>query len=320
MSVMLSRSSRVNEPAIAPPYGDTPVVGEDVFMTTLAVTCRPTVPPERLRDVARAAEDSGLSELWLWEDCFWGGAASAMGAALAWTSGLRLAVGVIPAPLRNVALTAMETAMLHRLFPGRVTIGVGHGVQEWMGQAGARVESPLTLLREYLVALRALLGGEKVTAHGRYVHLDEVALGWPPAHAPAIVAAASGPRTLRLSGELADGTVLDSSITADGLREARRLIDEGRAAVGRTDSHPLIVYLRAITGPGARDRLAEEISEGSVQPGSAVVAGDAAAIAAAVRSWARAGADSVVLHPPGDEPDPAAFVRFVAEQVRPLVA
>ena len=91
--------------------------------------------------------------------------------------------------------------MLHRLFPGRVTIGVGHGVQSWMGQVGARAESPLTLLREYLAALRALLRGERVTVHGRYVHLDDVALGWPPDPAPPVLAAATGPRTLRLSGE-----------------------------------------------------------------------------------------------------------------------
>ena len=82
--------------------------------------------------------------------------------------------------------------------------------------------------------------------------------------------------------------------------------------------HPLIVYLRAMTGPAAQDRLAGEISEGSVKPDSAVVAGDAPAIAAAVGSWAQAGADTVVLHPPADEPDPAAFVRFIADHVRPL--
>ena len=56
-------------------------------------------------------------------------------------------IGVLPVPLRNVALTAMETATLHRLFPGRLTVGVGHGVQDWMGQVGARPESPVTLLR-----------------------------------------------------------------------------------------------------------------------------------------------------------------------------
>jgi alkanesulfonate monooxygenase SsuD/methylene tetrahydromethanopterin reductase-like flavin-dependent oxidoreductase (luciferase family) len=255
-------------------------------MTTLAAICRPSVPPERLRDLARAAEGCGLEELWLWEDCFWGGAASATAAVLAWTERLRVGIGVLPVPLRNVALTAMEAAMLHRLFPGRVIVGVGHGVQDWMG---------------------------------RYVRLDDVALGWPPAPAPAIFAAAAGPRTLRLSGELADGTVLDSSITPAGLREARQLIDQGRAAAGRTGPHPLVVYLKAITGPGASDRLAKAISDQSVRPDSAVVAGDAPAVAAAVHSWAENGTDTVALYPPSDD-DPVAFVRFAAQQIRPLLS
>src|ERR1700761_9207946 len=104
-------------------------------MTILAATCWPEVPPERLRAAARAADDYGLAELWLWEDCFYAGAMSAAAAVLAWTERVPVAVGVLPAPLRNVALAAMETAALQRLFPGRVTVGVGHGVQRWMGQA-----------------------------------------------------------------------------------------------------------------------------------------------------------------------------------------
>src|SRR5215469_8780548 len=157
-------------------------------VTILGATCVPQVPPERLREVARMAEDGGLDELWLWEDCFWGGGASAAAAVLAWTDRLRVGIGVLPVPLRNVALTAMEAAMLHRLFPGRVTVAVGHGVQDWMGQAGVRAASPLTLLREHLAALRALLRGDRVTSHGRYVQLADVALGWPPA-SPAAVGA-----------------------------------------------------------------------------------------------------------------------------------
>ena len=49
-------------------------------------------------------------------------------------------------------------------------------------------------------------------------------------------------------------------------------------------------------------------------------AGDAAAIAAGVQRFADAGADSVILQPTEDEPDPEGFVRFVAQEVRPLVA
>ena len=39
----------------------------------------------------------------------------------------------------------------------------GTDVLDWMGQVGARVESPMTLLREYTAALYALLHGQTVT-------------------------------------------------------------------------------------------------------------------------------------------------------------
>jgi alkanesulfonate monooxygenase SsuD/methylene tetrahydromethanopterin reductase-like flavin-dependent oxidoreductase (luciferase family) len=178
------------------------------IVTTIGAVCLPQVPPERLREVASAADEAGLDELWLWEDCFLTSGIATAAAVLGWTRRLRVGVGLLPVPLRNVALTAMELATLHRLFPDRVEVGVGHGVQGWMAQVGARVESPVTLLREHLAALRALLGGETVTVDGRYVRLDAVTLDWPPPAPPAVFVGATGPRSLRLSGEAADGTIL----------------------------------------------------------------------------------------------------------------
>ncbi|GAA4501777.1 LLM class flavin-dependent oxidoreductase [Actinoallomurus oryzae] len=287
-------------------------------MTVLGAVSLPQLPPERLRDLARVADDAGLEELWLWEDCFWGSGVATAAAVLGWTGRLRVGVGLLPVPLRNVALAAMEIAALHRLFPGRATIGVGHGVQDWMAQVGAKADSPVTLLREHLAALRALLAGEEVTVDGRYVHLDKVKLDWPPRTPPPIVAGATGPRTLRLCGEAADGTILTAGTAPDDVREACRLVDEGRAAAGRTGPHQMIVYLLTATGQGAEERLAAQLRrEGRDR--TAGIAGDARTVADAVRRWADAGATTVVLEPTGDEPDPEGFVRFAAGQVRPLL-
>jgi alkanesulfonate monooxygenase SsuD/methylene tetrahydromethanopterin reductase-like flavin-dependent oxidoreductase (luciferase family) len=270
-------------------------------MTTLGAVCTPNHPPETLRDLARVADDAGLEELWLWEDCFLAGGISTAAAVLAWTTRLRVGVGITPVPFRNVAVHAMEVAALHRMFGDRPIIGIGHGVQEWMGQVGARASSPLTLLREYATALRALLNGESVTTTGRYVKLDGVKLDLPPDPAPPIVVGAMGPKTLALAGEVADATVLTASTTVDGVREAR-----GHIGV---PGHRVIVFVEAATGPGADRRIAEP----------SALAGDAAVIAEGVRRFADAGADAVLLQPTPDEPDMAGFLRFVAREVRPLV-
>jgi alkanesulfonate monooxygenase SsuD/methylene tetrahydromethanopterin reductase-like flavin-dependent oxidoreductase (luciferase family) len=290
-------------------------------MTALGVIFLPQLPPERLRSVAQAADEAGVEELWLWEDCFWESGVAAAAAALAWTTQLRVGIGLLPVPLRNVALTAMELATLERLFPGRVLPGVGHGTQRWMAQVGAQAESPLTLLREYIDALRALLAGQEVTTSGRYVRLDRVQLEWPPASPLPVLAGAVGPRSMRLSGECADGTILTCSTTSDGVRTARALIDEGRAAAGRSDPHAVTVFMHAATGPGAAARLARERELWHEDPaGDFGAAGDAATVAEAVTRWAEAGATTVVLQPTTDDPDPEGFARFVTREVRPLIA
>jgi len=283
----------------------------------------PTLPPEALRPLAAAA-DRHLDELWVWEDCFKESSIAAAGAALAWTDRVRVGIGLAPVPLRNVALLAMELATLHRLFPGRLLPGVGHGVQDWMDQVGARAASPLTLLREYTEALRLLLDGQEVTVSGRYVALDRVRLDWPPEPGTPLLVGGTGPRTLELAGRLGDGIII-GSVTSDAelidaVAVARAGWVEGRGAgAGRM---PVVTHLMAATGPGAEQRLADELrrwdrTDGALGRG---VAGDATTVADAVRRLAGIGATSVVFQPTQDEPDLESLVEFVGRDVRSALA
>lgn len=278
----------------------------------------PYSPPEALRDAAQAAEDAGVPELWLWEDCFRESAFAAASAALAWTTTLSVGIGVAPMPLRNVALTAMEIATLERLFPGRLIPGVGHGVLSWMAQVGARVASPLTLMREYVPALRSLLAGEEVTAAGRYVTLDHVRLDWPPVHAPAVVVAGEGPKTVRLTGEVGDGTVLPGGSTPDRVARTLAIAQEGRADAARDGAHELIVFVSAaFGGDAARTQLAEDLVRwtGEADP-ALMVAGDPAGVAEAIEPFFAAGATSVILQPREEEADLVGYMAGVGEVCR----
>nr|WP_315267539.1 LLM class flavin-dependent oxidoreductase [Microbacterium lemovicicum] len=278
-------------------------------MPRIGAIFTPSFPPERLRSAALAAEAAGVPELWLWEDCFRESAFAAASAVLAWTETLKVGIGVSPMPLRNVALLAMEIATLERLFPGRVIPGVGHGVLDWMGQVGARAQSPLTLMREYVPAIRGLLAGEELNTDGRYVRLDGVKLDWPPAQAPAVIAAGEGPKTLRLTGEVADGTVVPSGWTPDRIRDAVALVQEGRDAAGRAGTHEFIVFVTAAFGAGTAERVsADHAAWRNAADPSLDVSGDPEDVVRAIQPFFDAGATSVILQPTGDEPDLEGFL------------
>ena len=278
----------------------------------VGVVFRPQLPPERLRGFVAAAEAVGLDDVWLWEDCFGEGGLTTAAVTLAMSGSLRVGLGLMPAPLRNPALAAMEVATLARLFPGRLIPAAGHGVLPWMDQVGARAGSPMTLLREWASATRSLLNGRTVTVSGKYVRLDRVALDWPPSAVPPLLIGARGPKTLALAGEIADGLVLDAGISPAGVRRA-----VATAAAARP--HEVVVYVLCGAGPGGRERVEAELSSPAGPAWRAEPLSDRAAVgppaevAATIGSFSRAGATTVVLQPTADDPDVAATIRLAAD-------
>jgi len=273
---------------------------------------RREIPP---RDVAAVARDlqHGYDELWVVEDLPYAGGISQATVALEVTDNVRVGHGIAPAPFRNPAALAMEWATLAEMYPGRFIAGIGHGVQSWMAQIGEKVNSPLTLLEETISSVRRLLAGETVSVHGRYVHLDELALTYPPRTPPMVVAGVRGPKSLVLSGRVADGTVLSEGFGPDRVRQARELIDQGRESAGRAEPHHLTVFTGFYTGlPDGYG------SQNSQTPNEWVaVCETAAETAAKVQALIDAGVDSVVLVPFGK--DMPGQLEMAARDIIPLL-
>ncbi len=279
---------------------------------------RRDVPPAELRDHARAVAH-GFDELWIVEDLPYAGGISQATAVLEVTAGIGGGVGpvvghgIAPAPFRNPAALAMEWATLAEIYPGRVSVGIGHGVPSWMAQIGERVGSPLTLLEETIDAVQRLLGGERVKVDGRYVSLDDVELMFPPTSPPIVSAGVMGPKSLELSGRIAGGTVLPEGRGPDDIRAARALIDRGRKERADEGPHRLTVF----TGFYCGDLADLGPPPPDVPQGWDAVAEAPADCAAQLQSIFDAGADSVVLVPFGD--DMEGQLRLAAGDIVPLL-
>jgi len=167
-----------------------------------------SLPAGAVTEFAEALEAGGVEQLWVIEDCFYTAGVSLAATALARTERLQVGIGILPAVARNAAVTAMEIATLAQIAPGRLLAGIGHGVQEWMDQMGARTPSPLTTLDEVITTVRRLLHGETVDFEGREVTMHDVTLDQPPTEVPPVLAGVRGPKSLALAGRIADGVVL----------------------------------------------------------------------------------------------------------------
>ncbi len=215
-------------------------------------------PPESIARNARRAEELGFGELWFSEDCFFSGGMSGLAQVLAATREVPVGIGAVSIASRHPAITAMELAGLARTHPGRVVPGVALGVRAWLEQMGVLPDAPLTALRETVGVLRDLLAGKEVTVEGSVHRLSGVRLDFPPPEPPPVHVAAVNEKALRLSGEVADGTILSVLAGPAYVRWARERIAEGARLAGRDPgTHRVTTFaLYAVDDDAARARAA----------------------------------------------------------------
>ncbi|MTD12778.1 LLM class flavin-dependent oxidoreductase [Nakamurella sp. YIM 132087] len=316
-----------------------------------------TAAPASLAPTAKAIEDLGFDEIWLSEDYFLLAGISSAAITLAATDNIKVGIGILSAVVRHPAVTAMEAATLAGAFPGRLQVGIGHGVPFWVKQMDMYPKSPVASLRQVIGTVKRLLDGEELTETGPF-GFDAVKLEHPAATPVPVLAGVVGPKSLQLAGEVADGTVMSVIATPEYLRYAKEQIAIGAAKAGReAEPHSLptfvlyhlsddsaaaekaareaVAFYLAAVGPtpmtgvlGFNDQLAELMALGDLAkmterlPSEWVdlfaIHGPADRCAARIKEFHEAGADTVVLAPyPAEAGD--AMIAQTAAEVLPLL-
>ena len=189
-------------------------------------------------DIVKYAEKKGFSAVWQADSRLVRDAIVPMAAFGAVTDTIKIGSGVMDVWTRNPARLASTFSTLDDLAPGRVICGLGAWWDPLAAKVGIKRDRPLRVMREVVTTVRALLNNEEVTFHGEYVHLDGVELDYVyqerrPKNIP-IYIGATGMQMMELTGEIADGAVLNYLVSPTYNVDAVAALERGAAKSGRT--------------------------------------------------------------------------------------
>ena len=206
--------------------------------TPVALYLQDAHPISQGIELVRYAETQGFDAVWQADSRLVRDAVVPMAAFGATTSRIKIGSGVIDCWTRNPARLASTFSTLDDLAPGRMICGLGAWWDPLAAKVGIERKRPLTVMREIVTVVRALLNNETVTFDGYYVHLDGVELDYVhqerrPKDVP-IYIGATGLQMMELTGEIADGAVLNYLVSPSYNTGALDALARGAAKAGRT--------------------------------------------------------------------------------------
>ena len=156
-------------------------------------------------------EDAGVDSVWC-SQLFGIDTLTMYALAGATTSRIELGTAVIPTYARHPLVMASQALTTQAATDNRLVLGIGSSHRDLVeGVLGADYDRPAAYLREYLTVLPDLLRGERMLFDGERIHVDSTkvfgracVLG---AEVPPVLVGTMFPMSLRVAGQLADGTV-----------------------------------------------------------------------------------------------------------------
>ncbi|NOZ49478.1 MAG: LLM class flavin-dependent oxidoreductase [Chloroflexi bacterium] len=244
-------------------------------------------------ELAQYAESRGFEAVWQAESRLVRDAIVPMAAFAAVTEKIKIGSGVINNWTRNIGLLAATYLTLDDLAPNRVICGIGAWWDPLARNVGIERRKPLTAMRETVTVMKKLLKLERVTFHGQFIHVDGIELdvvhGRREARNVPIYIGATGAKMMEMTGEIADGVVLNYCVPPEYNKSAMARLEAGARKAGRSldeiDRPQLIVcsvdYDRHKALDGARGLLTQYLAQ---QPHIAKASGVSAEVVHEIQS------------------------------------
>ncbi|MDA0262719.1 MAG: LLM class flavin-dependent oxidoreductase [Chloroflexi bacterium] len=187
----------------------------------------PCKPVPEITAFVKECEDAGfdgvgmLDSQMLERDVF-----VSMAHALMNTSRINVASAVTNPVTRHPSVLASAAQTVSEVAPGRAQIWIGRGYSS----ANVVGIPPATVrqMRDAVSMMKELMAGNQVDFGGVSSRMRHGGGGATP-----VYIAATGPRVMKVAGEVADGAVLMTGIHPQAVAEARELIADGARSAGR---------------------------------------------------------------------------------------
>ena len=207
-------------------------------MERVALYLQDAHPIRQGMELAQYAESRGFEAVWQAESRLVRDAIVPMAAYAAVTERIKIGSGVINNWTRNIGLLAATFLTLDDLAPNRIICGIGAWWDPLARNVGIQRRKPLKAMRETVIVLRRLLNMERVTFHGEFHHVDGIELDVvhgrrEPRNVP-IYIGATGPKMMELTGEIADGAVLNYCVPPEYNDMAMKHLEIGAKRAGRS--------------------------------------------------------------------------------------
>jgi F420-dependent oxidoreductase-like protein len=260
----------------------------------------------------RLAAEEGFASAWL-AQLFSFDAITVCALAGREIPGIELGTAVVPTFPRHPVALAIQAVTAALASGDRFALGIGLSHQMVIeGMLGMSFDKPARYMREYLETLMPLLHEGRVDYEGEFfqVHAPINAMGAAP---PPVLVAALGPAMLKVTGELADGTI--TWMTGPRTLSDHIVPSITKAAAGRPVPRVVAALRTCVTDSAddARERIGRDVAiygslpsyramldrEGAAEPADVAIVGDEDHVAGVIRGLGDIGVTDFAAVPAG---------------------